>query len=177
MLAQQAGWARKTQTQEKESALAGFGRTQMEKAARVLTDAVRGLHLRARRCPAIFPTGFPYIAHHWQTTGPAAPRRYGQGISFPELAMPRLPRGPRPASSATEDRKAIEQRARDAALPFAPEKKGQWPFPIEDMDSASEANGSQQGHSASDIQAAGDQRHVSNRDGADQSVHSGQADQ
>lgn len=97
--------------------------------------------------------------------------------------MPRLPRGPRPASSATEDRKAIEQRARDAALPFAPEKKGQWPFPIEDMDSASEANGSRQVHSASDPQIAcdlhkpSDQHHISNRDGADQSVHSSQADQ
>ena len=151
MLAQQASRAKKTQARKRESALAGFKRTQTGKAARVLTDAVRGLHLRAGRCPAIFTTGFPYIAHHYQTTGSAAPRRYGLDISFPELAMPRLPRGPRPASSATEDRKAIEQRARDASLPFAPEKKGQWPFPIEDMDSASEANGSQQGHSASDL--------------------------
>ena len=67
--------------------------------------------------------------------------------------MPRLPRGPRPASSATEDRNAIEQRARDAAVPFAPEKKGQWPFPIEDMGGANEgnaANGSQNVNNASD---------------------------
>ena len=42
--------------------------------------------------------------------------------------MPRSARGPRPSSSPTEDRKAIEQRARDATAPFAPAKKGQWPF-------------------------------------------------
>ena len=76
--------------------------------------------------------------------------------------MQRLPRGPRPASSATEDRKAIEQRARDAALPFAPEKKGQWPFPIEDMDGD---DGSQEINNASD------------RNGADQSAQSSQTDQ
>lgn len=46
--------------------------------------------------------------------------------------MPRSTRGPRPSSSPTEDRKAIEQRARDATAPFAGEKKGQWPFPVED---------------------------------------------
>ena len=85
--------------------------------------------------------------------------------------MQRLPRGPRPASSATEDRKAIEQRARDAALPFAPEKKGQWPFPIEDMDGANGANGSQEVHNASD------HNNASGRNGDDQSVRSSQADQ
>lgn len=46
--------------------------------------------------------------------------------------MPRSTRGPRPAGSPTEDRKAIEQRARDAAAPFAPEKKRQWPFTPEE---------------------------------------------
>ena len=85
--------------------------------------------------------------------------------------MPRLPRGPRPASSATEDRNAIEQRARDAALPFAPEKKGQWPFPIDDKDGASGANGSQQAHDA------GDHHHAGNRNGDDQSAQSSQTDQ
>lgn len=60
---------------------------------------------------------------------------------FPEQTMPRSTRGPRPATGVTEDRKAIEQRARDAAVPFAPEKKGHWPFPIEEMDGA---NGSQE---------------------------------
>ncbi len=85
--------------------------------------------------------------------------------------MPRLPRGPRPASSATEDRKAIEQRARDAALPFAPEKKGQWPFPIEDQDGANAANEPPQVHNA------GDHRHGSRRSGDDQSAQSSQADQ
>ena len=88
--------------------------------------------------------------------------------------MPRLPRGPRPGSSGTEDRKAIEQRARDAALPFAPEKKGQWPFPIEDMDdadSSSAASESPQVHNASD------HRHGSKRSGDDQSAQGSQADQ
>ena len=80
---------------------------------------------------------------------------------FSESAMPRLPRGPRPASSATEDRKAIEQRARDAAVPFAPEKKGQWPFPIADMDGA---NRSQEINNAS------------GRNGDDQILRASQAD-
>ena len=91
--------------------------------------------------------------------------------------MQRLPRGPRPASSATEDRNAIEQRARDAAVPFAPEKKGQWPFPIDDKDGASGANGSQQAHNASDLQTASDHHHVGNRNGDDQSAQSSQTDQ
>ncbi|MDB5744378.1 MAG: hypothetical protein JWR68_2693 [Polaromonas sp.] len=30
-----------------------------------------------------------------------------------------------------ESRKAIEQRARDATRPAAPEKKGTWPFSVE----------------------------------------------
>ena len=85
--------------------------------------------------------------------------------------MQRLPRGPRPASSATEDRKAIEQRARDAALPFAPEKKGHWPFPIEEMEGASGSNGSEQAHDA------GDQHQAGNRNGDDQSAQSSQTDQ
>ena len=88
--------------------------------------------------------------------------------------MPRLPRGPRPASSATEDRKAIEQRARDAALPFAPEKKGQWPFPIEDMDGG---NGSSEADESPQVHNAGDHRHGSKRSGDDQSAQSSPADQ
>ena len=55
--------------------------------------------------------------------------------------MPRSTRGPRPASSPTEDRKAIEQRARDAAAPFAPAKKGQWPFLPEETNSSSSRSG------------------------------------
>jgi hypothetical protein len=55
--------------------------------------------------------------------------------------MQRSTRGPRPANSSTEDRKAIEQRARDAAAPFAPAKKGQWPFPLEETNSANGRNG------------------------------------
>ena len=88
--------------------------------------------------------------------------------------MPRLPRGPRPASSATEDRKALEHRARDAALPFAPEKKGQWPFPIEDTDGA---EGSSAARESAQVHSAGDHRHVSQRSGDDQSAQSSQADQ
>ena len=95
--------------------------------------------------------------------------------------MPRSTRGPRPATSGTEDRKAIEQRARDAAVPFAPEKKGQWPFPIEDMDSADGADGKQEIKSASDCNNASDRNNAGNnassRNGVDQSVRSSQADQ
>ena len=100
--------------------------------------------------------------------------------------MPRLPRGPRPASSATEDRKAIEQRARDAAIPFAPEKKGQWPFPIEDIDggdnsdsadSASSANGLHEVNNAGDHIHASDQNNACDRNGKPQQVQGGQANQ
>jgi hypothetical protein len=55
--------------------------------------------------------------------------------------MPRSTRGPRPANGPMEDRKAIEQRARDAAAPFEPEKKGQWPFPVEEASEADNGNG------------------------------------
>ena len=69
--------------------------------------------------------------------------------------MQRSTRGPRPANGPTEDRKAIEQRARDAAAPFAPEKKGQWPFPVQD---ANGANGSNSANGSNDHQ--GDDRSV-----------------
>jgi hypothetical protein len=52
--------------------------------------------------------------------------------------MPRSARGPRPTTSANEDRKAIEQRARDASTPFTPAKKGQWPFVPEETSAASD---------------------------------------
>jgi hypothetical protein len=55
--------------------------------------------------------------------------------------MPPSTRGPRPANSPTEDRKAIEQRARDAAAPFAPVKKGQWPFRPEETNGANGHSG------------------------------------
>ena len=55
--------------------------------------------------------------------------------------MQRSTRGPRPADGPTEDRKAIEQRARDAAAPFAPEKKGQWPFPVQETSGSNGATG------------------------------------
>lgn len=48
-----------------------------------------------------------------------------------ETPMPRSNPGGMPLRNHTEDRKSIEQRARDAATPFVPEKKGCWPFPVE----------------------------------------------
>lgn len=45
--------------------------------------------------------------------------------------MPRSNPGGKPLRNHTEDRKSIEQRARDAATPLVPEKKGRWPFPVE----------------------------------------------
>jgi hypothetical protein len=62
--------------------------------------------------------------------------------------MPRPPRGPRPGSSPTEDRKAIEQRARDAAAPFAPAKKGQWPFVPEESNGGNDRSGDGQSGSS-----------------------------
>jgi hypothetical protein len=62
-------------------------------------------------------------------------------IPFSETTMPRSTRGPRPANSPTEDRQAIEQRARDAAAPFAPEKKGQWPFAPEETSAGHSGKG------------------------------------
>lgn len=37
-------------------------------------------------------------------------------------------------STSGDERKALEQRARDAAMPAAPVDKGRWPFPIKDAD-------------------------------------------
>jgi hypothetical protein len=54
--------------------------------------------------------------------------------------MAKATRGPRPAGPPTEDRKAIEQRARDATAPFAPKKKGQWPFVPEDTNGSTGNN-------------------------------------
>ena len=132
------------------------------KAARVLTDAVRRLIPHVGSVQRFSRQDFLTLRIIGRLQ-----RLHGQddivmAHLFSESAMPRLPRGPRPASSATEDRKAIEQRARDAAVPFAPEKKGQWPFPIEDMDGA---NGSQEINNAS------------GHNGDDRSVRSSQADQ
>jgi hypothetical protein len=63
---------------------------------------------------------------------------------FSETTMQRSTRGPRPAGIPTEDRKAIEQRARDAATPFTPEKKRQWPFTPEDINGSSGRSGDAQ---------------------------------
>jgi hypothetical protein len=63
--------------------------------------------------------------------------------------MPKSTRGPRPAGTPTEDRKAIEQRARDATAPFTPKKKGQWPFMPEDINGSSGNNGDAQPGSSS----------------------------
>ena len=66
--------------------------------------------------------------------------------------MQRSTRGPRPANGPTEDRKAIEQRAREAAAPFAPEKKGQWPFPVQDGSGSNGGNGSNGANGSNDHQ-------------------------
>ncbi|WP_411882548.1 hypothetical protein [Polaromonas sp. YR568] len=49
-----------------------------------------------------------------------------------------MPRLKAPAPDA-ESRKALEQRAREAALPAAPQQKGRWPFPVTDNQPAGEA--------------------------------------
>jgi hypothetical protein len=49
-----------------------------------------------------------------------------------------MPRLKAPAPDA-ESRKALEQRAREAALPAAPVQKGRWPFPVTDDQPAGEA--------------------------------------
>jgi hypothetical protein len=49
-----------------------------------------------------------------------------------------MPRLKAPAPDA-ESRKALEQRAREAALPAAPVQKGRWPFPVTDNQPAGEA--------------------------------------
>ncbi len=59
---------------------------------------------------------------------------------YPEkdpLLMPRL-KVPTPE---VESRKALEQRAREAAKPLPPEQKGRWPFSVQDNQPAGEANG------------------------------------
>ncbi|MDB5930343.1 MAG: hypothetical protein JWR60_2050 [Polaromonas sp.] len=37
-----------------------------------------------------------------------------------------------------DSRRAIEQRAREATRPAAPEKKGRWPFPVDGNPSAND---------------------------------------
>jgi|GEM_PF-738590 len=49
-----------------------------------------------------------------------------------------MPRLKAPAPDA-ESRKALEQRAREAALPTPPQQKGRWPFPVADDKTADEA--------------------------------------
>lgn len=50
-----------------------------------------------------------------------------------------MPRFTAPAPNS-ESRKALELRARQAALPAAPEGKGRWPFPVHDTDAARAAD-------------------------------------
>ena len=42
-----------------------------------------------------------------------------------------MPRFTAPPPNAA-NRKALEERARQAAMPAAPEQKGRWPFPVAD---------------------------------------------
>ncbi len=51
-----------------------------------------------------------------------------------------MPRLKVPAPDA-ESRKALEQRAREAAKPVQPEQKGRWPFSVQDNQPAGEATG------------------------------------
>jgi hypothetical protein len=51
-----------------------------------------------------------------------------------------MPRLKVPAPDA-ESRKALEQRAREAAKPVPPEQKGRWPFSVQDRQPAGEADG------------------------------------
>jgi hypothetical protein len=94
-------------------------------------------------------TAFPT----WRVIGRLQPRCSQQdkvyAYVFPETLMPKSTRGPRPAGTPTEDRKAIEQRARDATAPFTPKKKGQWPFMPEDINGSSGNNGDAQPGSSS----------------------------
>lgn len=46
-----------------------------------------------------------------------------------------MPRFTAPAPNS-ESRKALEQRAREASKPAAPQEKGRWPFPVADNGSA-----------------------------------------
>jgi hypothetical protein len=57
---------------------------------------------------------------------------------------PSMPRLKAPAPDA-ESRKALEQRAREAALPAPPKQKGRWPFPVTDDQPAGEAEGNKDG--------------------------------
>lgn len=98
----------------------------------------------ARQDQTAFPT--------WRVIGRLQLRRRQRdkvyAYVFPETPMPKSTRGPRPAGTPTEDRKAIEQRARDATAPFTPKKKGQWPFVPEDANGSSGNNGDGQSGSS-----------------------------
>jgi hypothetical protein len=50
-----------------------------------------------------------------------------------------MPRLKVPAPDA-ESRKALEQRAREAAKPVPPEQKGRWPFSVQDNQPAGQAD-------------------------------------
>jgi hypothetical protein len=61
-----------------------------------------------------------------------------------------MPRLKAPAPDA-ESRKALEQRAREAALPAPPQQTGRWPFPVTGDQPAGEAgdrNGESPGNPA-----------------------------
>ena len=58
-----------------------------------------------------------------------------QRFDLRKTPMPRL-KAPAPD---VESRKALEQRAREAALPAPPQQKGRWPFPVTDDQPAGEA--------------------------------------
>ena len=51
--------------------------------------------------------------------------------------MPRL----QVAAPDTENRKALERRAREAAMPAPPREKARWPFPVSDDQPAGKTEG------------------------------------
>lgn len=49
-----------------------------------------------------------------------------------------------------ETRRALEQRAREAAQPVVPEKKGRWPFPVAE-ENAPKADAEQKNKDANEV--------------------------
>ncbi|SFU40105.1 hypothetical protein SAMN05216350_101759 [Polaromonas sp. YR568] len=60
-----------------------------------------------------------------------------------------MPRLKAPAPDA-ESRKALEQRAREAAKPAPPAQKGRWPFSVQDNEPTGEAGEADSDHAKPD---------------------------
>lgn len=72
-----------------------------------------------------------------------AVRRFARLRSYTAFLPCERPPMPRPKVAApdTESRKALEQRAREAAMPAPPREKGRWPFPVPDDQPAGKTEG------------------------------------